>query len=103
LIRFDPIVGQYGVGGASIDKEQQAAPERLNELALAAVRGHHRMIEETTDVEEGCVVSERSCRDYEYISEHSNHWRGSRIDRAADLRLETAGGVTSWVWNEWNA
>jgi hypothetical protein len=35
--------------GGSIDKEQQAAPERLNELSLAAVRGHHGMIEETTE------------------------------------------------------
>ena len=37
--------------GGYIDKEQQAAPERLNELSLAAVRGHHGMIEETTDIE----------------------------------------------------
>jgi hypothetical protein len=37
--------------GGSIDKEQQAAPERLNELSVAAVRGPHGMIVETTDME----------------------------------------------------
>ena len=42
--------------GGSIDKEQQAAPERLNELSLAAVRGHHGMIEETTDVEKTVTI-----------------------------------------------